>query len=98
MAAKKNFPLRIDPQLYGVMEKWAADEFRSVNSHLEYLLREAALRAGRLTAGKAQTGKALANEALASETPAGEAPSGETSADCSRSGARNSRDNEKPSG
>jgi hypothetical protein len=30
------------------LERWAADEFRSVNAHLEYLLREAAYRAGRL--------------------------------------------------
>ncbi|ABB14371.1 Arc family DNA-binding protein [Carboxydothermus hydrogenoformans] len=48
MARKKNFPLRIDPALYEILEKWAADEFRSVNSHIEYLLREAAKKAGRL--------------------------------------------------
>ncbi|MCP1307556.1 hypothetical protein [Paenibacillus tyrfis] len=48
MAGKKNFPLRLDPKLYEVLEKWAADEFRSVNSHIEYLLRETAARAGRL--------------------------------------------------
>jgi len=48
MPGKKNFPLRIDPKLYEVLERWAADEFRSVNAHLEYLLREAAYRAGRL--------------------------------------------------
>ena len=51
MAAKKNFPLRIDPKLYEVLERWAADEFRSVNGHIEYLLRESALRAGRLGKG-----------------------------------------------
>ncbi|GAV22887.1 conserved hypothetical protein [Carboxydothermus pertinax] len=48
MARKKSFPLRIDPALYEILEKWAADEFRSVNSHIEYLLREAAKKAGRL--------------------------------------------------
>ncbi|GGE34787.1 hypothetical protein GCM10011391_11770 [Pullulanibacillus camelliae] len=48
MAKKKNFPLRIDPDLYDVLQKWAADEFRSVNGHIEFLLREAAKRAGRL--------------------------------------------------
>jgi hypothetical protein len=47
MAAKKSFPLRINPVLYEVLERWAADEFRSVNSHIEYLLRDAALHAGR---------------------------------------------------
>ncbi|KKE79111.1 toxin-antitoxin system HicB family antitoxin [Oceanobacillus caeni] len=48
MAKKKNFPLRIDPTLYKVIESWANDEFRSVNSHIEYLLREQAKKAGRL--------------------------------------------------
>jgi len=48
MSAKKSFPLRIDPKLYEVLEKWAADEFRSVNAHIEFLLREAAFRTGRL--------------------------------------------------
>ncbi|WP_010271232.1 hypothetical protein [Paenibacillus senegalensis] len=46
--AKKSFPLRIDPKLYEVLERWANDEFRSVNGHIEFLLREAASRAGRL--------------------------------------------------
>lgn len=45
---KKQFALRLDPKLYDVLEKWAADEFRSVNAHLEFLLREAARKAGRL--------------------------------------------------
>ncbi|GMB08023.1 hypothetical protein EDD69_10921 [Thermolongibacillus altinsuensis] len=48
MAKKKNFPLRIDPALYEVIERWAQDEFRSVNAHIEFLLREAAKREGRL--------------------------------------------------
>lgn len=48
MAPKKSFPLRIDPKLYEALERWAADEFRSVNGHLEYVLREALRKAGRL--------------------------------------------------
>lgn len=48
MAPKKSFPLRIDPKLYEILERWAADEFRSVNAHIEYVLRDAAVRAGRL--------------------------------------------------
>ncbi|MCH1625132.1 Arc family DNA-binding protein [Ferdinandcohnia quinoae] len=47
MAKKKSFPLRLDPDLYEIIQKWAADDFRSVNSHIEYLLRDAAKRAGR---------------------------------------------------
>lgn len=46
--AKKSFLLRISPELYEVLERWAADEIRSVNSHIEFLLRDAAKRAGRL--------------------------------------------------
>jgi hypothetical protein len=48
MAPKKNFPLRLDPKLHVALERWAEDEFRSVNGHIEYLLREALLKAGRL--------------------------------------------------
>ncbi len=48
MVKKKSFPLRIDPNLYEVLEKWSADEFISVNSQVEFLLREAALKSGRL--------------------------------------------------
>ena len=48
MATKKNFPLRIDPALFEVIERWAGDEFRSVNAHIEYLLRENVRKAGRL--------------------------------------------------
>jgi hypothetical protein len=52
MAKKKNFPLRMDPALYEVIEQWAQDEFRSVNAHIEFLLREAAKKAGRLNTRK----------------------------------------------
>ncbi|MBM7645741.1 hypothetical protein JOD45_001960 [Scopulibacillus daqui] len=48
MPKKKSFPLRIDPKLYEILQKWANDEFRSVNSHIEFLLKEAAKKAGRL--------------------------------------------------
>jgi hypothetical protein len=45
---KKSFPLRLDPNIYRCVERWAADEFRSVNGHIEYLLREALKKADRL--------------------------------------------------
>ncbi len=38
MSAKKNFVLRIDEDVYKALEKWAADEFRSVNGQIEYML------------------------------------------------------------
>jgi hypothetical protein len=48
MSQKKKFLLRIDPKLYDALEGWAADEFRSVNTHIEFLLREAVRKAGRM--------------------------------------------------
>lgn len=48
-SSKKQYPLRIDSQLFAQVEKWAEDEFRSTNAHIEFLLREALRRAGRLT-------------------------------------------------
>jgi len=44
MAARKQFLLRIDPGVWADVEKWAADELRSVNAQVEYLLREAVRR------------------------------------------------------
>ncbi len=47
MAEKKKFLLRVDPDLYDALERWAADELRSVNGQIEYLLTEALRKAGR---------------------------------------------------
>ena len=41
MAARKQFLLRVDPALWKELEKWAADELRSVNAQVEWVLREA---------------------------------------------------------
>jgi hypothetical protein len=45
---KKAFPLRLDPQIYDALQRWAAAELRSVNGQIEYLLRSALKNAGRL--------------------------------------------------
>ncbi|MGB5960791.1 MAG: hypothetical protein WBG73_09060 [Coleofasciculaceae cyanobacterium] len=47
MSQKKRFLLRLDSKLYEILEKWSADELRSVNAQIEYLLKEAARKAGR---------------------------------------------------
>ncbi|NJL21547.1 MAG: hypothetical protein HC895_13145 [Leptolyngbyaceae cyanobacterium SM1_3_5] len=47
MGQKKRFLLRIDDKLYQLLEKWSADELRSVNAQIEYLLTEAAKKSGR---------------------------------------------------
>ncbi len=44
MAERKPFLLRIDPQLWAELEAWAADELRSVNGQIEYLLKQAVAR------------------------------------------------------
>jgi hypothetical protein len=54
MAEKKKFLLRIDPDLYNALEKWASDEFRSANAQIEFLLRQAAKSAGRLKPGASE--------------------------------------------
>jgi hypothetical protein len=47
MAEKKNFVLRLSPEMYAALEKWAADDFRSVNGQVEWLLDRALKDAGR---------------------------------------------------
>ncbi len=47
MAKRKSFLLRISPELYEKLEHWAADELRSANAQIEYLLVDAVRRAGR---------------------------------------------------
>ena len=44
MPERKQFLLRIDPRLWAELEAWAADELRSVNGQIEYVLREAVRR------------------------------------------------------
>lgn len=44
---KKNFVLRIDEDMYKLLEKWAQDEFRSVNGQVEYLIYRALVESGR---------------------------------------------------
>lgn len=55
MSEKKKFLLRISEDLYAALEKWAADDLRSVNAEVEYLLTDAAKRAGRLKTGPQQS-------------------------------------------
>ena len=50
MAEKKKFLLRIDENIHAALEKWAADELRSVNAQIEFLLKDAVRKAGRLKA------------------------------------------------
>jgi hypothetical protein len=47
MAKKKAFVLRVNPQTYEALEKWASDEFRSINGQIEFILDRALKDAGR---------------------------------------------------
>lgn len=47
MSDKKSFVLRIDGETYKALEKWAADEFRSVNGQIEYIIDRALKESGR---------------------------------------------------
>jgi len=51
MSEKKKFLLRIDAHVYNALEKWAADDLRSINAQIEFLLSAAVKRAGRATHG-----------------------------------------------
>ena len=48
MSEKKAFVLRVSPEMMQELEKWAADEFRSVNGQIEFLLNKALKDNGRL--------------------------------------------------
>jgi hypothetical protein len=47
MTERKSFLLRIDPKLHRVLERWAAEDLRSLNSQIEFLLIQAARKSGR---------------------------------------------------
>ena len=44
MAARKQYLLRVDPKVWAEIEGWAADELRSVNAQVEFILRDAVKR------------------------------------------------------
>ncbi|HET9434865.1 MAG TPA: hypothetical protein VFO37_13950 [Chitinophagaceae bacterium] len=51
MSDKKSFVLRIDNETYKALEKWAADEFRSVNGQIEWILSQKLKETGRSREG-----------------------------------------------
>lgn len=48
MSEKKKFLLRLDADVYNALEKWAADDLRSANAQIEFLLKDSLRKAGRL--------------------------------------------------
>ncbi|PIF06123.1 MAG: Arc family DNA binding domain-containing protein [Draconibacterium sp.] len=52
MASKKSFVLRVSPEMMEALEKWAADDFRSINGQLEWIIHNALKSANRLKNNK----------------------------------------------
>jgi hypothetical protein len=48
VSKKKSYVLRIDEEVYEALEKWASDEFRSLNGQLEWLIHQQLIATGRL--------------------------------------------------
>ncbi len=57
MAERKPFLLRLDPEILASLQRWAADDLRSLNGQIEFLLRRALRDAGRLREGSAARGR-----------------------------------------
>ena len=53
MADRKPFLLRLDPALFEALQRWANDDFRSLNGQIEFLLTRALSDAGRAKGGAA---------------------------------------------
>lgn len=51
MAERKPFLLRLDPAVHEALQRWAADDLRSLNGQIEFVLRRALAEAGRLPRG-----------------------------------------------
>lgn len=47
MSKKKSFVLRVDPEKFEALEKWAADEFRSTNGQIEWIIDKVLKEVGR---------------------------------------------------
>jgi hypothetical protein len=65
MAERKSFLLRLDPDTFEAVQRWAADDLRSMNGQVEFLLRRALADSGRLPASAARqrvAGKRSASE------------------------------------
>ncbi len=56
MTKKKPFVLRLRPEMMEAIEKWAADDFRSINGQIEWVLNESLKKAGRLKKAQEKEG------------------------------------------
>ena len=68
---KKAYLLRLHPEVYEAISRWADDEFRSVNAHMEYVLLEGLRRAGRKPVIKGRKAK---SKPAKDNTPSSKSP------------------------
>jgi hypothetical protein len=54
VADRKAFLLRVDPELLESLQRWAADDLRSLNAQIEFVLRRALQQSGRLPSSQAR--------------------------------------------
>jgi len=59
MSEKKKFLLRLDADVYNALEKWAADDLRSANAQIEFLLKDCVRKAGRLKDRSSSSGDGM---------------------------------------
>jgi hypothetical protein len=75
--ARKQFLLRIDPELWQELEKWAADDLRSVNAQIEWLLRDAVRQRRGSGLGQTRPGRAAEGDHEDDQASAAGGPSEE---------------------
>jgi hypothetical protein len=78
VAERKGILLRLDPAVHDALARWAADELRSTNAQIEFVLRRALTEAGRMPDRAARMrgrGRPRKDEAISAEAPAEEVPS-----------------------
>ena len=81
MAPRKPFLLRTDPDVLEALQRWAADELRSVNGQIDFVLRRALQQAGRMPSRRARrqsAAQAPADKANATGRQPGSASADET--------------------
>ncbi|NDW11672.1 Arc family DNA-binding protein [Bacteroides sp. 214] len=63
-SSTKSFVLRVDAEVMEAIEKWAADEFRSTNGQLQWIISEALRKNGRMKSSKTKQVKEQSNDKL----------------------------------
>ncbi len=63
MPDRKSFLLRLDPETFAALQRWAADDLRSINGQVEFLLRRALAEAGRSPKGEGSGTRRAATDA-----------------------------------